>query len=43
MRQKLALQGIAVIGGAPEQFSEHVRKEIAKWADVISRSGAKPD
>jgi tripartite-type tricarboxylate transporter receptor subunit TctC len=37
------LQGIDVIGGTPEQFAEHVRKETAKWADVIRRSGAKAD
>jgi len=43
VHQQLALQGIAVIGGTPEQFAEHVRKETAKWADVIRRSGAKAD
>ncbi len=43
LRQQLALQGIDVIGGTPEQFAEHVRKETAKWADVIRRSGAKAD
>jgi tripartite-type tricarboxylate transporter receptor subunit TctC len=43
VRQQLALQGIDVIGGTPEQFAEHVRKETAKWADVIRRSGAKAD
>jgi tripartite-type tricarboxylate transporter receptor subunit TctC len=43
LRQQLALQGIDVIGGTPEQFAEHVRKETAKWADLIRRSGAKAD
>ena len=43
LRQQLALQGIDVIGGTPAQFAEHVRKETAKWADVIRRSGAKAD
>src|SRR5450759_2200134 len=43
VHQQLALQGIDVIGGTPEQFAEHVRKETAKWADVIRRSGAKAD
>jgi tripartite-type tricarboxylate transporter receptor subunit TctC len=43
VRQQLSLQGIAVIGGTPEQFAAHVRKETAKWAEVIRRSGAKAD
>ena len=29
--------------GTPEHFTEHVRKEAAKWAKVIKRSGAKVD
>ena len=43
LRQQLAAQGIDVVGGTPEQFADHVRKETAKWADVVRRSGAKAD
>ena len=25
------------------QFAEHVRKDTAKWADVVKRSGASPN
>jgi tripartite-type tricarboxylate transporter receptor subunit TctC len=28
-------------GGTPEEFGEMIRRELAKWADVIKRSGAK--
>jgi len=28
-------------GGLPEDFAETIRVELAKWADVIKRSGAK--
>ena len=28
-------------GGLPEEFGETIRVELAKWADVIKRSGAK--
>ena len=28
-------------GGSPEEFAETIRKDSAKWADVIKRSGAK--
>jgi tripartite-type tricarboxylate transporter receptor subunit TctC len=30
-------------GGTPEAFAELIRKDSAKWADVIKRSGAKID
>jgi tripartite-type tricarboxylate transporter receptor subunit TctC len=30
-------------GGSPEVFAETIRKDSAKWADVIKRSGAKLD
>ena len=35
--------GYELVGGTPEQFSAHVKKEIVKWADVVKRSGAKVD
>ena len=28
-------------GGLPEEFGETIRVELAKWADVVKRSGAK--
>ncbi len=30
-------------GGSPEDFVETIRKDSAKWADVVRRSGAKLD
>jgi tripartite-type tricarboxylate transporter receptor subunit TctC len=30
-------------GGPPEYFGDTIRVELAKWADVIKRSGAKLD
>ncbi len=30
-------------GGLPEEFGETIRVELAKWADVVKRSGAKLD
>ena len=40
---KLPELGLIVVGGAPEQFAAHIRKETARWADVVKRSGAKVD
>jgi tripartite-type tricarboxylate transporter receptor subunit TctC len=41
--EKLGGSGYELVGGTQEQFTAHVRKEIAKWADVVKRSGAKID
>jgi tripartite-type tricarboxylate transporter receptor subunit TctC len=35
--------GLIVAGGTPEQFAAHIRKEAARWADVVKRSGARLD
>ena len=43
VREKLAAQGLEVVGGTPEQFAGHIRKEAAKWADVVKRAGVKVD
>jgi tripartite-type tricarboxylate transporter receptor subunit TctC len=43
LKEKVALFGYEVAGGTPEHFAAHVRKETAKWADVIKRSGVKVD
>ena len=35
MRQKLADQGAEAVGGPPEDFSEHAKRERIKWSRVI--------
>ncbi|MBI3917782.1 MAG: tripartite tricarboxylate transporter substrate binding protein [Betaproteobacteria bacterium] len=40
---KLTALGYELFGGTPEQFTEHIRKEAAKWADVVKRAGVKID
>jgi tripartite-type tricarboxylate transporter receptor subunit TctC len=35
--------GDEAAGGSPEDFAETIRKDSAKWADVVRRSGAKLD
>jgi tripartite-type tricarboxylate transporter receptor subunit TctC len=42
-KQNLGGIGYELVGGTPEQFAELVRKEIAKWTDVVKRTGAKID
>ena len=41
MKEKYAAIGYELVGGTPAQFDTYVKKEIAKWANVVKRSGAK--
>ena len=40
-KEKVNTIGSEPMSGTPEQFAAFIRKESAKWADVIKRSGAK--
>ncbi|MDB5866363.1 MAG: hypothetical protein JWO70_4169 [Betaproteobacteria bacterium] len=40
---KLPELGLIVVGGTPEQFGAHIKREAARWADVVKRAGAKVD
>jgi tripartite-type tricarboxylate transporter receptor subunit TctC len=39
-RERFALIGDEPAGGTPEEFAALIRKDSAKWADVVKRSGA---
>jgi len=43
VRTKLAEQGFDTVTDTPEEFRSFIAAEIAKWADVIKRSGAHVD
>ena len=43
VREKLPELGLVVVGSTPEQFAAHIRREAAKWADVVKRAGVKVD
>jgi tripartite-type tricarboxylate transporter receptor subunit TctC len=43
LKEKFSAIGYTLVGGTPEQFDAFVKKEVAKWADVIKRSGARID
>lgn len=43
LKEKFGFIGDELVGGTPEEFGAFIRKENAKWADVIKRSGAKID
>lgn len=43
LKERFTNIGYEIVGGTPEQFGEFVRKEIAKFADIAKRSGARVD
>ena len=43
VREMLAKQGQSAAGGAPEQFGNLVKQELARWSRVVSAAGIKAD
>ncbi len=43
VKSRLAADGAETVGNTPEQFSAHIKAEIARWAPVVRASGARPD
>ena len=43
LRQRLVEQGAEPIGNTSEEFAKLLREEVAKWAEVVKISGAKPE
>ena len=41
VRQRFTNGGVTPIGGTPEQFTEHIRNEVAKWGKVVKATGAR--
>ncbi len=43
VRERLKNAGLEPVGGSPEQFTQLIAQESAKWAPIIQRSGARID
>ncbi len=41
VRQRFVNGGVTPIGGTAEQFTEHIRNEVAKWGKVVKATGAR--
>jgi tripartite-type tricarboxylate transporter receptor subunit TctC len=42
MKERLAGQGLELVGNRPEEFDAFIRAEVAKWASVLKRAGLQP-
>jgi tripartite-type tricarboxylate transporter receptor subunit TctC len=43
VKEIFAAQGIEIIGSSPAEFAGYIKSELAKWAVVVKKSGAKVD
>jgi tripartite-type tricarboxylate transporter receptor subunit TctC len=43
LRERLIAEGSEPGGVAPEAFAEHIRREIARWAEVVKVAGYTPE
>jgi tripartite-type tricarboxylate transporter receptor subunit TctC len=41
MKERYNTLGIETYTGTPEQFGAYIQSEMAKWAEVVKKSGAK--
>ncbi len=43
MREKLQQEGGEAVGSSPEQFTEHIKAELVRWAKIIKEANVRPD
>jgi len=43
VRDSILAQGNEIGGGTPEAFTEFIRTEIPRWAEVIRKANIKPE
>lgn len=43
VRERLKTQSADPVIGTPEEFGAYIKKEIAKWAEVVRKSGMQPE
>lgn len=43
MKERLAATGTEPLTSTPEEFAAYIKREIAKWGDVIRKAGVKAD
>ena len=43
VRERVNTDGSEVVGSTPDEFRQYLLADMAKWAEVVKKSGAKLD
>jgi tripartite-type tricarboxylate transporter receptor subunit TctC len=43
VKERLAGEGAIAASGTPEEFAAHIKREMARWAEVVHKAGMKVD
>ena len=43
IQERLATLGLDPVGNTPEEFSEQIRSDLAKWKRVVQSAGIQPE
>ena len=43
VKERFGKMGVEVVAGTPEQFSQFLKSEVARWAKVVQDAGIKAD
>jgi tripartite-type tricarboxylate transporter receptor subunit TctC len=43
VRERFLAQGVEPVGSTPEQFADHIRAQMTKWAKVVADAGVKAE
>ncbi|HEY8069608.1 MAG TPA: tripartite tricarboxylate transporter substrate binding protein [Burkholderiales bacterium] len=43
VRERFAKAGVGVVAGTPEQFGDHLKNEVARWAKVVQDANIRAD
>ena len=43
IKERMAAQGLEAVGGTPQQYSQHLKEELAKYGRIVKAAGIKLD
>jgi tripartite-type tricarboxylate transporter receptor subunit TctC len=43
MKERLVAMATDPVTSTPEEFADYIKREIAKWGDVVRKAGLKAD
>ena len=43
VKERMSAQGLEAVGGTPQQYSQHLKEELAKYGRIVKAAGIKLD